>query len=297
MSEELLLKFSFDGRLADEHRLDFYEAARFQYGAARLIYTIDRFIETGKVPNRVSPRAISSRYRIAPAINGSWEQEIFQSVIGGVLAAPVIYGFAYVYRLLFPAQKRAASTANLLENLNSGADSNEIKLFLETYQNTQENELIELCIQKLTKHKAGLTHHAEVNEALQSLFELKAQRLKSNEFERLMGGVSTDDAQRLIKKTRPQIAEIGYPLSKSANSLSILDAANDNPTNYSLSHKDIISLSSNIYEEILQDFSVVIKSFDKETGWGKLRLLNEDRSNDIFSFLVRKNLICIKMMF
>lgn len=292
MSEKLVLKFSFNGGLADEHRLDFYEAARFQYGAARLIYTVDRYIETKKVPSRVSPRAISSRYRIAPAAEGSWEQEIFQNIAigaaGSLVAAPIVYGFAYVYRLLFPAAKRAEEAASLLDNLNSGADANEIRMFLEANNASQENELINLCINKVSQANEREMQSPEIAQTLKSLMQLKDQRLKATQFENMMGGINFEDSQSLIKKTRTQISEIGYPLSKSADSLNISDAANDNPTLYTLSHKDVVSLSSNIYEDNLSVLTVIIKSFDKETGWGKLRVFAEDGSDEVFSFLVRR---------
>ena len=293
MPETQIIQFSFNGRLAEEHRLDFYESSRFQYGAARLIYTIDRYIETGKVPQKVSPKAISSKYRVAPPEKGSWVLDVLQNlpgeVVGGVVTAPIVYGLGYVYRLLFPAQKRAETAADILNSLNSGADAEEIRLFLKSYDKTKENELIEMCIAKL----GALPNSADVIEITKSLVGLKQQRIVSDKFEEHMGGISYDDSERLIKKARTQIAEIGYPLSKSASSLTITDSSQENSkgTEYVINHRDVVSLSENEYEDKLLDFTVIVKSFDKETGWGKLRLFSSDDTEEVFSFLVKRQFL------
>jgi hypothetical protein len=48
------LLFHFQGGLADQNRMDFYEAARFQYAAARLSVKLDQFRRTGRFSKRVT---------------------------------------------------------------------------------------------------------------------------------------------------------------------------------------------------------------------------------------------------
>jgi hypothetical protein len=52
MSEKLT--FHFEGGLADEHKLDFYEAARFQYAAARLVVKLSQFRARGNFVKKIT---------------------------------------------------------------------------------------------------------------------------------------------------------------------------------------------------------------------------------------------------
>ena len=273
MSELSIIKFSFEGGLAESHRLDFYEASRFQYGAARLIYTLDSFIENRKVLDRVTMKVANGKFRVAPPEEGSWELDVFQRVLegaaAGVVATPIVFGLQYVYRLLFPARKRAQETIDILQSLGSGADVKEIDSFLSTYEAVNEDKLI-------------------AKEIATRLIELKKLRIQSLEFEKHMGGISFEEKERLIQKTRTQFNEIGYPLSKSADRLSIEDNTSTEAPSLNLSHRDIVGLSADTIENILSIFEVEIKSFDKETGWGKIRIFSDDGSNNIFSFMVKR---------
>jgi hypothetical protein len=42
------LTFHFEGALADSHRMNFYESARFQYAAARLMVKLAQFRQRGR---------------------------------------------------------------------------------------------------------------------------------------------------------------------------------------------------------------------------------------------------------
>jgi hypothetical protein len=52
------LQFKFEGGMADNHELNFYEAGRFQYGAARFIYTIEKFRQEGKIVSKANDRVL-----------------------------------------------------------------------------------------------------------------------------------------------------------------------------------------------------------------------------------------------
>lgn len=51
------LTFHFEGALADEHKMNFYESARFQYAAARLMVKLAQFRRTGKFVKKISTRS------------------------------------------------------------------------------------------------------------------------------------------------------------------------------------------------------------------------------------------------
>src|SRR5690242_10484924 len=51
------ITFHFEGAQADDHRMNFYEAARFQYGAARLLVKLAQFRATGKFVANISDKS------------------------------------------------------------------------------------------------------------------------------------------------------------------------------------------------------------------------------------------------
>jgi len=56
MNEEIA--FTFDGKIASQHRMDFYEAARFQYSASRLLVKLDYFRKNGEFPKKITYKII-----------------------------------------------------------------------------------------------------------------------------------------------------------------------------------------------------------------------------------------------
>ncbi|WP_327209526.1 hypothetical protein [Rhizobium leguminosarum] len=48
------LTFHFEGALADSHRMNFYESARFQYAAARLMVKLAQFRQGGKFVQKIT---------------------------------------------------------------------------------------------------------------------------------------------------------------------------------------------------------------------------------------------------
>lgn len=55
MSETLT--FHFEGALADSHKMNFYESARFQYAAARLMVKLAQFRKSGKFSKNITSKS------------------------------------------------------------------------------------------------------------------------------------------------------------------------------------------------------------------------------------------------
>ena len=51
-----LIAFKFEGGPADDHAMDYYTAARFDYSAARLLLKITHYQQAGIIPKNVSKR-------------------------------------------------------------------------------------------------------------------------------------------------------------------------------------------------------------------------------------------------
>src|SRR4051794_4684349 len=55
MAEKLV--FEFEGALAEHHQLNFYEASRFQYAAARLLVKLSQFRNSGRFRQKITDQS------------------------------------------------------------------------------------------------------------------------------------------------------------------------------------------------------------------------------------------------
>ncbi len=87
-SSTVALSFEFGGDLADDGKLNFYEASRFLYGASRFVYTLEHFRNTGDVLQRIN-RRVDADFNIRAPQLGSWILDVLAGVapIAGSSAA------------------------------------------------------------------------------------------------------------------------------------------------------------------------------------------------------------------
>ena len=104
--DDPFVRFRFKGRLADQSELNFYEASRFYYGAARLIYTIEAFRQHKRVLSRITTK-VNLDARIRAPEPGSFVQDIIMAAMPIVadcaLKVPFEAIFSHVWSLLLPA--------------------------------------------------------------------------------------------------------------------------------------------------------------------------------------------------
>lgn len=85
MSNEVKIKFKFDGGDADEHKLDLYDAGVAIHGLARsLAISLHAFLNDGEIRSKVNKIDGATLY-ISPSRKGSWE-EIITIVVGSAMA-------------------------------------------------------------------------------------------------------------------------------------------------------------------------------------------------------------------
>jgi len=77
------IRFQFLGGMADNHEMNFYEAGRFQYGAARFIYTLEKFRQEGRIVSRIGEK-VKADIRIKAPKEGSFIQDVL------IVASPII---------------------------------------------------------------------------------------------------------------------------------------------------------------------------------------------------------------
>jgi hypothetical protein len=134
--------------------------------------------------------------------------------------------------------------------------------------NSELSDIIKLQIEKSELEDMNLT----LSQILSSLQAAEQRQSKIEEYQDQFEKIEYETRIALIKKTRPQVAEIGRPLRRSAENLEVSDAQSKTDL-VSLNYGNILGLHGNSLDPELFERVGSIKSYDKETGWGKWREL------------------------
>lgn len=288
---DTVLTFRFDGGDAEDHQLDIYDAARFQYGAARFIYTLEVLRQKGKVPKRIVRDSIKADYRI-----GAAEPRCFlQSILS--VAAPIIADsyikvsieqmIAFAFEKMFPQALNDKKAAELAVQL-SEQETKRWQIMLEKDRITSEErrDLFQLMRDLVANRNVSDERKADINKVISGEEASAARQALIKGSEEEFGKISYENVQELIAVCRNQMKEMGLPLKRSADTLTVIaggDAVAPVPVK-TMDLADLVYLEGNKKDENTTDLMGTIKSWDKETGWGKWRVA--DAAQPI-AFLVR----------
>ncbi|WP_440959162.1 hypothetical protein ACFELO_03355 [Oceanicaulis sp. LC35] len=289
------VEFKFSGKIASEGVLDFYESARFQYGAARFLYTLDSFKKHGEIPKRITRNVADTHFRVSTPIKGSWEivvQEILQTGASTFISVPLGMVIQYAISLILPTKRQAESLQSdharaIIEEHNKPI----MKLIDEIARKSASDhdvsiEYINHLKEELKNRDKALDLNSEIIEKLNSLVERMDRHASIGSDYQAFSEVSSEKKFDLINKIRPQMYEIGIPLRKSADNLTIISEDEKSKKSDNITIVDIEGLSGNTIDTNKSIIAGSLKRYDKENGWGKIR---ETSSSKIVNFLVRKN--------
>jgi hypothetical protein len=283
-SPETRLVFRFDGGDADRGELNFYDAGRFQYGAARFVYTLEYFRQTGAVLSKITKR-VNAEYRIPSPERGSWQTEVLQiavpSLIECAVKVPIQAAIAYVMERLIPGRRSREMISEALGEEKYRRDDRVAYEKERTAQERERTEQIRLLADTNSKaldlvgrmlDKPGL-----VDPKVQLLREIRDELNASSEREEIIKRYKTEfdkvedgTATRLVDRARAQVIEMRRPLIRSADRLQINDGPGRSPF-ASLSRRSVEDLSGNSVDPLPSTLRGNIIRFDKENGWGKFR--------------------------
>lgn len=267
------IEFSFRGKLADAHTLDFYEAGRFQYGAARLMVKLDRFRRTGRFPSRITDDQ-NTRILLRTQEDGSFLIGVLASFLqaGGdqFLSTSLSTLWSYVADRVLP--KSNTDTIRLaLENERELIQSFDRQAARQADQNEQTLGLLADRIgngDRLTNTAFDLYERLLAERERAVRLEAEAAELRR---------IQPDQDAKLVSMASPLLKDMGVTLRSSASSLVI--SSNDNEV-----RRPIVYLNKRMADDV--DTSVIddrptlilvrIIQYNVETGWGKLRTQEAD---------------------
>jgi hypothetical protein len=292
------LSLVYNGRLANKGQLNFYEFSRAAYGFARLIGTIDVFRRTGRVPKKITPQMGVELIINAPE-KGSFPIDIIaplateigniHSTLSGIpLDILVKYIFHVVKRLIPNSESRLIEIARIelrREQERTKQSKQETARVVELRKIVESGNATNLAMVNLlaTKIENIDTRMADIGETVASLSQLKydVEEIMKREHElepygELLSQIGEGKLAEITRKVRPQIAELGIPLNKSANVINVSFGGD----RQSFARFDGESIDDIRNRELDEDGTTVelrFISYDRDGGYGKCDLNDLNR--------------------
>ncbi len=294
--DDQFLRFQFEGRLASQNELNFYEAGRFYYGAARLIYTVEEFRQRGRVLSRISSR-VNLDARIRASRPGSFIQDVILAsaplIADAAIKVPFDVIFAHFWSLLLPAGRSKQDAVDIGEKFVRFAEEqtdqiSEVRKIVESGNATTQQALriLELVLNSKNTASMGLSLSPEELESRrQDLITEQGRERLLEPYREALQSISPEQERRFTSQIRKSAQEMLVPLRSSARNLQISLPANDNKLAF-LDEYNAEIITNEQEDENSIVLRVKIKRFDRETGYGLARY--DDLMKPI-AFRLRKN--------
>ncbi len=266
MSE--ILTFHFEGALADGHRMNFYEAARFQYAAARLMVKLAQFRHSGKFVQKITAKSnfdiqLSSQsdgsfnINVEDANKNPKEEDFIKISLSDLIA----YVSERVIEKIDEAE--IEKTATSLDHLMDGGGSEQVAGFEKMVEEIMEGQALSASLpisaQDLVKRRVAEVHR-----------EHRLEQSKS-----AISRIDAARSQKLIAMSAPLLSEMATALRKSADTLEIRSSVHGTtrPVLF-LDRKMAQDIETAIVDKEITPILGDITQFNKDNGWGKLKIEN-----------------------
>ena len=261
MSE--LLRFHFEGALADDHRMNFYEVARFQYAAARLMVKLAQFRKTGSFVKKITNNS-NFDILLASQSDGSFninvEEPIQDSSSEEFIKISISDLIAYVSERIIEKIDETTLPQAGLRAIAEGTPTSALDQMVRSAM--ADSDFI-----------SGLPSHAQDLVKRRVAETYREQRLSGNQ--RSIARIDFARSQKLIAMSAPLLSEMATALRRSANTLEVTSSApgHSGPILF-LDRKMAQDIETAIVDESITPILGDITQFNKDNGWGKLKIEN-----------------------
>lgn len=267
--------FHFEGDLSNRHVMNFYESARFQYAAARLVAKLANFQATGKFPQKISHKS-NVQITLESQAAGSFDISILAPLLPiaaeAFVTTPVSSLMSYVFERLVSKTDDDAVLAALnsqdkvVEQFGNISDNNtEVVLKALEIMQEQSRELIE-------------SGRRRDNILDQRLAEMAREKVLDQEIPQL-AKIDEVRSQRLLSMSAPLVKEMATALRTSADTLDIITEAEGRGRSNIIYLNKVIArdIETSTVDDDMTSIRVDIIQYNKESGWGKLRFHETNR--------------------
>lgn len=295
MAEQLKdVVLRFQGGLADGGRMHLYEYSRAQYGFARILTTIEQYRRSGKIIEKVSKNQKIDLIVSVPK-KGSFELDIKVAVRDAaetyLETVPFELLFSLVLDRLIPRNEEHEKLIQELAKIQIAERPADLE-WLGVLRSIAEGEqaasgqalrIVNAALNSSNAAvgRAGITYD-QLRRA-QLLLESDYQRqITIVDEEKFLKGIDSAEIDKLVARVRPMFNEVAVPFASSATELTIgNDISSD--AYYRLDPDRLEHIQSRILDETEVTLNVWIKSYDRETGTGRMR---SDEFSGVKSFQV-----------
>ncbi|WP_219760932.1 hypothetical protein [Roseomonas alba] len=265
--------------------MNFYESARFQYAAARLLVKLTQFRDRGRFTQKITD-GVNFDIELTAHSEGSFninientepttEKKPFMNAeLGDILA---FLGERLVEKIDQDALTEAQNPGQDVHPIRSSGGTVSTKrldeLTREYVKSGDLNTALPAPIEDMVKRRAAELY--------------RERRLNAKKAEIMK--IDKESAQKLISMSAPLLKEMSVPLRRSATSLQVLpnETAQTQPILF-LDQK----LAQSIETAIVDDYTDIIlgniTQFNKDNGWGKVKIENNTK---ILSFNIPSDIL------
>ncbi|MFN4008490.1 MAG: hypothetical protein ACK4K8_00920 [Pannonibacter sp.] len=257
------LTFHFEGRLADQHMMNFYESARFQYAAARLLVKLAQFRNSGKFQQKISNKS-NFDVRLTSHSDGSFNinvedpgQDVQSKHFMDISLGDLV---AYVSERVIAKLDEDALKPTETSKQGDARIKSEVEILSEKIisKTTTIEELPRANRDIVKRRVAEISREARLKDSANSIIKIDFAR-----------------SQKLIAMSAPLISEMATALRRSADTLEV-------SSSISGKSKEILFLDQRMASEIetsevddeITTFLCDVIQFNKDNGWGKVKFEN-----------------------
>lgn len=273
------IRFHFDGGIAGDHHLNFYEAARFQYAAARLVTKLMIFQQSGKFPRRITARS-NTESILETHKDGSFDITILMPIAAAAAETFVTVPVGHLMSYVFERVLGKADETEVVDALNANVAVVEEMGRISSDNNEAVRQALKIIEEQRQDNVA--IHESQKTILEKRIAELEREQPLSAEAEQI-SKIDPVRQAKLLSMAAPLVSEMATPLRKSAETLEIYNETDD------LQPKRFLFLDKEMAEDVIISkvddqmtaIRVDIVQYNKETGWGKLRL---QQTSDLVTF-------------
>lgn len=265
------LTFHFEGALASSHRMNFYESARFQYAAARLMVKLAQFREHGKFVKKIT-NASNFDIELVSQSDGSFNINVEDPGQGASDAS---------FMKISLSDLLAYVSERIVEKVDEDALAN-AAIANRGRQTVQEmaDEDPAVALGRLVE--ASLDNRALTANLPEGVRDFVKRRVAELHRERRLdisqGAISRIDfarSQQLVGMSAPLISEMATALRRSADTLEITSSVQgQTPSVFFLDRKMANEIEVAVVDKDITPILGDITQFNKDNGWGKLKIEN-----------------------
>lgn len=286
MGERLV--FDFEGALADQHQMNFYEASRFQYAAARLLVKLSQFRNAGRFTQKITDLS-NVGITLTAQSEGSFKINV-DAPDSNAKPAPDQNTFLDV--------PLANLLAYISERIIAKTDDEKLIALINAHPSLKDRfgeipkgdgkRLEEVIRELVSDPKLRKDIFPEAAEIIERRISELGREDKLNASRAQIARIDGAREQKLISMAAPLVSEMATALRRSANSLRIESTISGQTTNVLYLNKRMAQEieSSTVDTDITPILGDIIQ-YNKETGWGKVRL---QIANQPLSFSVPSDL-------